>query len=290
MSASRLRPTRWQSRQFVWGEKTFVMAILNLTPDSFSGDGLAGDAEGALGYALGAEAMGADLLDVGGESTRPGHTPVDAVTELERVVPVIQKLAARLKIPISIDTNKAAVAEAALDAGASIVNDVRGFVKDPELAGVVARRDVPAIVMHDVPPEPEQDLVASVARELSRRIDRLIAAGVHWDRIIIDPGFGFGKDWRQNLELLNRLGELRTLGRPILVGLSRKKTIGRVLGEFQADRVDGTLATTALAIAKGADMVRVHDIAPNVRAARMTDAVVRRIPDLPDDPAGDRPA
>ncbi|MGH2560554.1 MAG: dihydropteroate synthase [Thermomicrobiales bacterium] len=251
------------------------MAIVNATPDSFSGDGIGGDVEAAVALADDAVAAGADLIDLGAESTRPGHVPIDANEELRRLLPVLRAMVARVAVPISVDTSKAAVAEAALNAGAAIVNDIRGFTADPELAQVVARRGVPAILMHDVVPDGHGDLLSSVARELSRRLDRAVAAGVPWDHLIVDPGFGFGKDWRQNLELLRRLPELRVLGRPILVGLSRKSTVGRVLGLPPEDRLEGTLATTALAIASGADVVRVHDVLANVRAARVADAVVR---------------
>ncbi|HEY7035324.1 MAG TPA: dihydropteroate synthase [Thermomicrobiales bacterium] len=254
------------------------MAVVNATPDSFGGDGIGDDVEAAIRYAVDAEAEGTDIIDVGGESTRPRHTPVDATEELRRLLPVVRAIAGRVTLPISVDTSKAAVAEAALDAGAGLVNDVRGFTRDPELAQVVARRGVRAVLMHDVAPDGQGDLVTSVVRELSRRLDRAVAAGIAWEKLIVDPGFGFGKDWRQNLELLRRLGELRVLGRPILVGLSRKSTIGRVLGLDESDRLEGTLATTALAIANGADVVRVHDVRANVRVARMTDAVVRRAP------------
>lgn len=222
--------SEWSSRPFTWGERTLVMAIINATPDSFSGDGIDTDIEAAVQMALRAEAAGADLLDVGAESTRPRHIPVDAKTEIARLLPVIQAVRSRTTMPISVDTNKSVVAEAALAAGASIVNDVRGFTADPELASVVARAGVPAVLMHDLPPDADQGLVTSIVRELSRRLDRAVAAGIAWERLVIDPGFGFGKDWRQNLELLRRLGELRVLGRPILVGMSRKSTIGRVLG------------------------------------------------------------
>jgi dihydropteroate synthase len=276
-----LPPTEWQGRAIGWGAKTYLMAVVNATPDSFSGDGVGDDVEAAVELALAAVAEGADLIDVGAESTRPRHIPIDQEEELKRLLPVLRAVAARVPVPISVDTSKAAVAAAALDAGANLVNDVRGFTKDPELAAVVAEREVPAVLMHDVPPDGRGDLVTSVVRELSRRLDRAVAAGVAWERLIVDPGFGFGKDWRQNLELLRRLGELRVLGRPILVGLSRKSTIGRVLGVAENDRLEGTLATTALAIAGGADVVRVHDVRPNVRVARMTDAVIRGAPEEP---------
>jgi len=203
---------------------------------------------------------------------------VDAETELARLLPVLEAVSTRVSVPISIDTSKAAVAEATLRAGASMVNDVRGFTRDPELAAVVAAHGVPAVVMHDVPPDGHGDLITGIVSELVRRLDRAVAAGVAWERLIVDPGFGFGKDWRQNLELLQRLGELRVLGRPILAGTSRKGTIGRVLELPEHDRVEGTAATVALAIATGADMVRVHDVRAMTRVARMTDAVVRQTP------------
>jgi dihydropteroate synthase len=271
-------------------KKTFVMAILNMTPDSFSGDGFGDDVERAVAAARKAEADGADLLDIGGESTRPGHVPVPASQELVRVLPVIEALRGEMSIPISIDTSKSDVAAAALAAGATIVNDVRGLTRDPRLRKIVAEAEVPVVIMHDLPPESGQDLLFSIKSELQRRIEDAVAAGIRWEFVIIDPGFGFGKTWRQNLELLRRLSELRELGRPVLVGFSRKKTIGRILDGGEQAHLVGTLATTALAIANGADVVRVHDVLPNVQIARMTDAVVRRIPDLPPDPELDRPA
>ena len=270
--------THWWGGELVWGTKTYVMAIVNATPDSFSGDGLAGQPEVAAEQAAQAVADGADLIDVGAESTRPGHASVTAEEELARLLPVLAAIRARVPVPISVDTSKAAVAEAALAAGATMVNDVRGLQADPDLAAVCAKRGVPVVVMHDVPPDGHGDLVASIVRELSRRLDRALAAGIAWDRLIVDPGFGFGKDWRQNLTLLRRLGELRVLGRPVLVGTSRKSTIGRILGLPEHDRVEGTAATVALAIAGGTDVVRVHDVRAMARVARMSDAVVRGAP------------
>jgi dihydropteroate synthase len=278
VTASTLPPTRWHGRELAWGSKTFVMAIVNATTDSFSGDGVAGRPEIAAAYAASAVADGADLIDVGAESTRPQHDPVGAKEELARILPILRVVAERVTVPISVDTSKAAVAEAALDAGASIVNDVRVLTADPELAMLVAARGVPAILMHDLPPDGDGDLVTSIVRELSRRLDRALAAGIAWEKLIVDPGFGFGKDWRQNLDLMRRLGKLRVLGRPILTGTSRKGTIGRVLGLPENDRVEGTAATVALAIAGGADIVRVHDVRAMVRVAAMTDAVVRGAP------------
>jgi dihydropteroate synthase len=221
------------------------------------------------------------MLDLGAESTRPGHVPISAEEELARLIPVLTTIRARTQVLLSVDTSKAAVAAEAIAAGADLVNDVRGFTADPEMASVVAGAGVPAILMHDVPPEPGADLLTSILRELSRRLDRAVAAGVPWDRLIVDPGFGFGKDWRQNLELLRRFGELKVLGRPILSGTSRKSMIGRVLGVPEDDRLEGTAATVSLAIATGADIVRVHDARAMVRVARMTDAVVRVAPREP---------
>jgi dihydropteroate synthase len=251
------------------------MAILNVTPDSFSGDGLLGREDEAVARAVAAQEQGADVLDIGSESTRPGHQPVSVAEELSRVVPAIEAVAPRVTIPISVDTSKAAVAEAALAAGASMINDVRGLTADPELAVVAARAGVPVVVMHDLPADGRGDLVTSIVRELARRLDRALAAGIAWEQIIVDPGFGFGKEWRENLLLLRRLGELRVLGRPILAGTSRKRTIGHVLGLPPSERLEGTAATIALSIANGADMVRVHDVQAMARVARMADAVVR---------------
>ena len=254
------------------------MAILNLTPDSFSGDGLAGSEDAALAAALRAVEDGSDILDLGAESTRPGHVSISADEELARLLPTLAAIRAETDALISVDTSKAAVAAAALGAGADLVNDVRGFTADPEMVSVVATAGVPAVIMHDITIELGMDLVTSVLRELSRRLDRAVAAGITWEKLIVDPGFGFGKDWRQNLELLRRLGELRALGRPILAGTSRKSTIGRVLGLREDDRLEGTAATVSMAIAGGADIIRVHDVRTMARVARMTDAIVRGPP------------
>jgi dihydropteroate synthase len=254
------------------------MAILNVTPDSFSGDGLAGHVDLAIAAGMQAAEAGAAILDLGAESTRPGHTPVPAAEQLQRLMPVLEAVRPQTSLLISVDTSKAAVAEAAIAAGADMVNDIRGFTDDPELADVVADAGVPAVLMHDIRPEPGVDMVASMLRELSRRLDFAVSRGVPWEHLIIDPGFGFGKDWRQNLELLRRLGEFRALGRPILAGLSRKSVIGRVLGLPEQQRLEGTAAVVSLAIAGGADIVRVHDVVAMSRVVRMADAVVRGAP------------
>ena len=277
------------------------MGIINVTPDSFSGDGLlapapagerrsepvpedsrpAGDAAAAVERAV-AQARrmveeGADLVDVGGESTRPGHAPVSADEELARVIPAIAAIHAALPdVPISVDTTKREVAAAAIDAGAAMLNDVWGVGPDEGMARLAASRGVPLVVMHNRTEPVYRDLVTEVAADLAAALERAMAAGVPEDHLIVDPGFGFGKTAAHNLELLRRISELRSLRRPILLGTSRKSTLGRVLaGLPPAERLEATLATTALGVAGGVDMVRVHDVAANVRAARLADAVVR---------------
>ena len=285
---SDLGETRIGGAVFRWGLRTYVMGVLNVTPDSFSGDGLlARDEAGggaareahveaalALGRRMAAE--GADLLDVGGESTRPGHRPIDGAEERRRVIPVIAALRQALPaMPLSIDTTKPEVAAAALDAGATLLNDVRGVAADPAILTLAAERDVAIVLMHNRAEAGYQNLLAEVIADLERAVERALAAGVAWEAIIVDPGIGFGKTPEQNLALLRDLAALRVLRRPILLGTSRKSTIGRVLDLPADERLEGTLATTALGVRAGADIVRVHDVRANVRAARMADAIVR---------------
>lgn len=282
--------------EFEWGARTYVMGIINVTPDSFSGDGLfQQDAvvETALQQARRFVEAGADLLDVGGESTRPGSHPVSADEELQRTLPVVQALAAEFDTPVSIDTYKASTAAAALDAGAALVNDVWGLRADPELAPLVAARRVPVILMHNrsQPANAEvrerlggryvgvqyEELIGDIQNELLECIDIAHAAGIPDEHIILDPGIGFGKTVEQNLELLDRGGELRSLGYPLLVGPSRKSFIGYTLDLPPDQRMEGTAAALAVSIARrGADIVRVHDVEPLVRTVRMADAIVRR--------------
>ncbi len=270
-----LEPLRTPEFTWEWGQRTYIMGIINVTPDSFSGDGLAGQPDSIVALARDLVAAGADMIDVGGESTRPGHVPVTAEEELRRVIPAIEALAPAIDVPISIDTSKALVADAALRAGARIVNDIRGFTYDPEVAQVAARAGAPVIIMHDRKISDADRLIPEITRELCRRIEHALASGIPWERIIIDPGFGFGKTPCLNLVLLRRMRELLAIGRPILAGTSRKSMIGNVLGTEPQDRIEGTAATVVLAIANGADIVRVHDVAAMARVARMTDAVVR---------------
>lgn len=257
------------------------MGILNVTPDSFSGDGLlarhtADPIEAAVEQARSMTAAGADILDVGGASSRPGHTPVDTDEEIRRAVPVVRAVRGALPdVPISIDTTSRDVAEAALDAGADMLNDIWGVGADDGMARLAAERGAPIVVMHNRSEPRYRSVVAEVIADLQRALERAVALGADWESLIVDPGIGFGKTAEQNLMVLRRLDALCVLGRPLLLGASRKSTIGKVLDLPADQRLEGTLATTALAIAGGADVVRVHDVAANVRAARMSDAVVR---------------
>ena len=258
------------------------MGVLNVTPDSFSDGGKFFDAQTAIDAALAMEAAGADLLDIGGESTRPGSDGTSADEELARVLPVLRALAGRLKIPISIDTRKAAVAEAAIADGAEIVNDVTGLRADPEIAGVAKRHRVPLILMH-LRGEPrtmqKQPFARNAVRDVLGGLKRSIAiarrAGVPKSQIIVDPGIGFGKSFQQNYELIARLPEIARLGFPILIGTSRKAFLGKTLdGKGPEERIWGTAATVAASILAGAHIVRVHDVAEMVQVARVTDKVL----------------
>lgn len=256
------------------------MGIVNVTPDSFSGDGLlaGGDPiDRALAQAQRMVEEGADLLDVGGESTRPGHEPVRAGDEAARVVPVVRAIRAALPgTPISIDTTKAIVADAAIAAGADMVNDVWGAGPSAsEVAAVAAERHVPLVVMHNRSEPVYDDVVAEVVADLRAAVERALRIGVTPERVIVDPGIGFGKTADHNVALLRDLQALRVLGRPIVLGTSRKSTLGRILDLPPEERLEATLATTALGVAAGVDLVRVHDVRANVRAARVADAIVR---------------
>ena len=261
------------------------MGIVNVTPDSFSGDGLLAGVAGRGGAVVEAAVVqaremvedGADILDVGGESTRPGHEPVGEDEEVARVLPVVAAIHAALPdVPLSIDTTKPGVAAAALDAGAALVNDVWGVSTDDAMARLAAARGVPLVVMHNRSQPIYGDFMAELMEDLRAALGRAESAGVPPSALIVDPGFGFGKTPEHNLTVLRELATLRQLGRPVLLGTSRKSTIGRVLGGLPTEeRLEGTLATTALAVAAGVDMIRVHDVRANVRAALVADAVCR---------------
>jgi len=274
-SRKNLAVTNIGGREFHWDERTYVMGIVNVTPDSFSRDGLLDSPQKALEQALAFESEGADLIDVGAESTRPGHAPVSEDEELRRLIPVLELLASDVKLPLSVDTHKPEVARRALEAGASMLNDIWGLKEGPALGDLAAERGIPLVVMHNQHGTEYRDLVPDIVAGLGESVTRARELGVEEGNIIVDPGIGFGKNPRQNLVLLRRLKELRSLGRPVLIGTSRKSVIGYVLDLPVDERLEGTAATVALSIAGGADIVRVHDVREMVRVARMSDAVVR---------------
>lgn len=258
------------------GQRTLVMGILNVTPDSFSDGGRYLNVEDAVARARQMVEEGADLIDIGGESTRPGHAPVSAEEEQARILPVIRALAGSIGVPISVDTYKADTARRALEAGAHILNDIWGLKGDPKMAAVAAEFGCPVIVTHNRGDTDYADFVPDVLDDLRQSIDLAREAGVKDDRIWLDPGIGFAKSYEQNLELMGRLDELTALGYPVLLGTSRKTFIRNTLGLPADDVVEGTGATTALGIAQGCQIVRVHDVKANKRIAQMTDAIVYR--------------
>ena len=270
-----LPPLRLRSTTFAWGSRTFVMGIVNATPDSFSGDGIAHDAQAAVRLAESFVAAGADIIDIGGESTRPGHQPVSEEEEAARVLPAVKAIRRAVDVPISIDTFKPAIAARALELGADMVNCVWGAM--PGIAAAAAREHAPLVIMHNrAEPDYREDVVREVIASLARSADDAIAAGVERGQVIIDPGIGFGKTPEHNIEILRRLDELaRALPYPLLVGTSRKSFIGKITGLPVERRVFGTAASVALAICKGADIVRVHDVADMVPVARVADALSR---------------
>jgi dihydropteroate synthase len=276
MSSREFGVTNCGGRKFHWGERTYVMGILNVTPDSFSGDGLGRDVDAALAQARRFVEEGADIIDVGGESTRPDSSPLSAEEELWRVLPLVEGLSHEVDVPISIDTYKAEVARRALDAGADMINDVWGLRRDPSLAQLAAVHNVPLVITANQRDMEYDDIMQAVIDSLVSGVNIALSAGVAWDNIIIDPGIGFGKTLEGNLEVLRRLSELKSIGRPILLGTSRKSMIGGVLGLPPDQRLEGTAATAAIGIANGADIIRVHDVLQMKRVAKMADAVVRK--------------
>jgi len=267
---------------FLFGHKTYIMGILNITTDSFSDGGLYHTIDRAVLKAKEMVAEGADIIDIGGESTRPFSDPVPLAEEIARVIPVLDRLVAEVNVPISVDTYKSEVAKLALERKAAIINDISGLKADPQMAEVVAQFGCPVVVMH-IKGTPKNmqvnpvydDVVDEVKEYLQGSIDIALDAGVQKEKIIIDPGIGFGKTADHSLEILHRLAEFKALGQPILIGTSRKSFIGKVLALPLEERMEGTAATVALAIANGADLVRVHDVRAMKRVAQMTDAVVR---------------
>jgi len=286
---SKLGSTSCGKSVFRWGKRTYVMGVINVSPDSFSGDGLA-DAEEAVARAKRLASEGADIIDIGGESTRPGSTPISPDEELRRVIPVVERLAHKISVPLSVDTYKLEVARQALNAGANMINDIWGLKKEPRLAELAAQKGVPIALMSNQRGSPCHDIMSAVISDLKRATEQALSAGVPRENIIVDPGIGFGKTQEQNLEVLQRLEELQALGRPILLGSSRKSFIGWVLDLTPEQRssevafvppgdqrLEGTAATIAIGITKGADIVRIHDVKEMARVCKMSDALVRGV-------------
>ncbi|ETA80841.1 dihydropteroate synthase [Youngiibacter fragilis] len=274
---SRIRRLSFQNRELELGRKTLIMGILNVTPDSFSDGGDFISPEAAMERVREMVKEGADIIDIGGESSRPGHERITEEEELRRVIPVIRRIREESDILISLDTIRSRVAEEALKAGANIINDIWGLQLDRDMAQVAMRYEAPVVVMHNQDgTEYDEDIVDSIKGFFRRSIDIADRAGLRRDLLILDPGFGFGKTARQNLDLMPRISELLELDYPILLGTSRKSMINMVLNLPPKERVEGTIATTVLGIVQGVDMVRVHDVLENARAAAMTDACVRR--------------
>ncbi len=283
---NQLGTTKCGNLEFRWGKRTYVMGILNLSPDSFSGDGIT-NLEIAVAQAHRFVSQGADMLDIGGESTRPGLPPISVDEEVKRVVPVIERLVSEVTVPLSVDTYKSEVARRALEAGATMINDQWGLKRDQRLAQLAAERNIPIILMsnqrdkgsYDARLQRDtahyDDVIDEVTSSLRQSLEMALRLGVARENIILDPGIGFGKTWQQDLEVIRRLEELKALGRPILIGPSRKSFIGLALGLPASERVEGTAAAIAIAIAKGADVVRVHDVQEIVRVCRMSDAIIR---------------
>jgi dihydropteroate synthase len=273
---TRLKPTACRGRLFNWGERTFVMGIVNLSPDSFSGDGL-NAVDAAVAQAVQFVRDGADIIDVGGESTKPNYEQVSIEEEMARVVPAIARISREVTAPVSIDSYKYEVVKAAIEAGANIINDVWGLKKEPRLAGLASEHNLPIVLTSNQRGEElTRGIVEEVIDDLTHAAGKCLDAGVEKQNIIVDPGIGFGKKVEQNLELIRRLSELKVLGKPILLGTSRKSFIGLTLDLPAEDRLEGTAATSAIGIANGADIIRVHDVKFMARVARMSDAVVRR--------------
>lgn len=264
------------TKEFKIGEKTYIMGILNFTPDSFSDGGKFNSIDAAVKHVEEMIGNGADIIDIGGESTRPNHTVVEEEEEINRVIPIIKAIREKFDIPISIDTYKAKVAEKALEAGANLINDVWGFKKESDIAKVAAKYDVPCCLMHNRENNDYKNLMEDMLEDLKESIKIAKDAGISDRNIILDPGIGFAKTYEQNLEVMNNLQRLKELGYPILLGTSRKSMIGLALNLPVEQRVEGTVATTVIGIMKDAcDFVRVHDVLENSRAAKMTDAIIR---------------
>ncbi|UYO61974.1 dihydropteroate synthase [Acetobacterium wieringae] len=266
------------NKNFDLSNQVLIMGILNVTPDSFSDGGKFNNLDASLRQVEKMILDGADIIDLGGESTRPGHTQISDAEEIERVVPMIEAIRQRFDIPISIDTYKGSVGAAALAAGADMVNDIWGFKYDPTLAEFTAKYQVPCVLMHNRTNQNYHNLMTDINSDLQESINIALSAGISKDSIILDPGIGFAKDYAQNMETMHHLEDLQTLGYPVLLGTSRKGFIGLTLDLPVTERVEGTVATTVIGIMKGASIIRVHDVLENKRAAQMTASILKGAP------------
>jgi len=262
-------------KNFEIGKRTYIMGILNITPDSFSDGGKYNNIQAAINHAKIMISNGADIIDIGGESTRPGHSFVSIDEEIKRVIPIIEALRKELSVPISVDTYKGRVAELALKAGADMINDIWGFKKDTDIARVAANYNVPCCLMHNRNNRNYNNLIEDILKDLEESIAIALNAGVKKENIIIDPGIGFAKKYEDNLKTINNLEKLNNLGYPILLGTSRKSMLGFAQGLDASERLEGTLATTTIGIMKGCSFIRVHDIKENKRVCVLTDAIFR---------------
>lgn len=270
-----MKNTSIGGKTFEWGKRTYIMGILNKTPDSFSDGGKYADTDSAVGHVLSMISEGADIIDIGGESTRPGASPVDAGEERRRVVPLIAEISQMCDIAVSVDTYRAETAQAAILAGAGLLNDVWGLKADPEMAAVAAQYQVPVCVMHNKKQPDYQNLIDDVLLGLGESIEIALASGIKENNIIVDPGIGFGKTYEHNILIMKNLDAFKKLGYPLLIGVSRKSIVGLTLSLPVNERLEGTIALNVAGILKGADIIRVHDVEPNRRAAAMADRMVR---------------
>ncbi|WP_129595858.1 dihydropteroate synthase [Anaerophilus nitritogenes] len=267
---------RCRDYNFPLGKKTYIMGILNVTPDSFSDGGDYINVEDAIDHAKEMVLNQADFIDIGGESTRPGHTKVSSEEELKRVLPIVKKLVKEVNAPISVDTYKASVAEEVLKVGAHMINDIWGLQKDPNMAKIVAKYNVPIVIMHNQDTtEYKKDIIEEICSFFEKSIHIGTQAGIKEENIILDPGIGFGKTSEQNIHVISRLDEIKNMGYPILLGTSRKSMIGKILDLPPKERVEGTIATSVIGIMKGVDILRVHDIVENIRAVKVADAIIK---------------
>lgn len=275
LEPARSRSLNCRGKELILGERTLVMGILNVTPDSFSDGGRYSSLKDAISQAQRMVEEGADILDIGGESTRPNHLEVSAEEEWKRLEPILKILLEQVAVPISIDTYKASVAAKALEAGAHMINDIWGLQKDPDMAKVVGDYGVPVVIMHNQDGTAYRQLMGDIFAFLHKSIELAETNGLTGDQIIVDPGIGFGKTTEQNLEVMARLAEFKSLGHPVLLGTSRKSMIGKTLNLEVNERLEGTLATSVLGVVSGVDIIRVHDVRANSRAVQMADAIIR---------------